>query len=697
MKKFCMAALIAAASATSWAASWTADNGNGTFTNPIFYDEFSDPDLIRVGDTFYLAGTTMHTVPGPVVLQSKDLVNWDFLSYCSERHDFGPAFSLDGGDVYGQGIWAPCIRYNNGTFYVFSNVNGVGTQIYMAENPAGPWRHKQMDCAIHDSSVLFDDDGRIYAVYSYDEVKIVELKPDLSGIVDGSERTIIKGGNTMGEGHHIYKIDGRYYIISANYAPVGRMTCARADNIYGPYETVTISAMETMGEQGFAGVSDIGQNGKLPAKGSQFALHPSEGNYHGATPLHQGGIVQLPDGSWWGFSMTDFHSVGRTTCISPVTWVDGWPYFGLPGNLGRTPRTWIKPIAGQEPHAPYERSDSFDGKELQRVWQWNHNPDPRHAGLRKGRLRIDAMPAADLLHARNSLTQRVIGPQSSATVELHLAGLRDGDEAGIGFLNVPFASLGVVREGGKLIVRRYTHADNTTTDLDTLASGTRMLLLRAHGTFDRDLGNFAYSTDGGTTWRATGDDILLPYQLKTFQGTRYTLYAFNSAEGRKGGYAEFDNFTLDEPMADRSANLPAGRIITLTNKADGSRAWANPHGMLHRADAGSSLFDSDGTRFRVHDRGNGRVALEAMNGTGFLTVVGAGLSADVRLMPEERGDASLFQWQDMLRGDCMLLSLATQRFVAMEPGTGSPYSADCTGCRPDRLDGSVFSFEIAEK
>ncbi|MDE6136457.1 MAG: glycoside hydrolase, partial [Muribaculaceae bacterium] len=119
--------------------------------------------------------------------------------------------------------------------------------------------------------------------------------------------------------------------------------------------------------------------------------------------------------------------------------------------------------------------------------------------------------------------------------------------------------------------------------------------------------------------------------------------------------------------------------------------------MLHRADAGSKLFDSDGTRFRVHDRGNGRVALEAMNGTGFLTVVGAGLSADVRLMPEERGDASLFMWQDMLRGDCMLLSLATQRFVAIAPGTGAPYSADCAGCRPDRLDGSVFTFEIAEQ
>lgn len=100
--------------------SWTADNGNGTYTNPLFYDEFSDPDLIRVGSDFYLAGTTMHCVPGVVVLHSKDLVNWEFLSYTFERFDQGPDFNLENGkDAYGQGIWAPCIRYHNGTFYIF--------------------------------------------------------------------------------------------------------------------------------------------------------------------------------------------------------------------------------------------------------------------------------------------------------------------------------------------------------------------------------------------------------------------------------------------------------------------------------------------------------------------------------------------------------------------------------------------------
>ncbi len=110
------------------AKTWTPDNGNGTFTNPLFYDEFSDPDMIRVGDYFYLTGTTMHTMPGLPVLRSKDLVNWEFMSYAAPKLDFGPQFRLeDGKSVYGQGIWAPSFRFHNGTFHIFTNVNGRGT------------------------------------------------------------------------------------------------------------------------------------------------------------------------------------------------------------------------------------------------------------------------------------------------------------------------------------------------------------------------------------------------------------------------------------------------------------------------------------------------------------------------------------------------------------------------------------------
>ena len=669
--------------------TWMADNGNGTYTNPLFYDEFSDPDIIRVGGDFYLAGTTMHTMPGLVVLHSRDLVNWEFLSYACDRLDFGPEDRLESGrEIYGQGIWAPCIRYHHGTFYIFSNVNGRRTQVFRATNPAGPWTQTELGSSLHDLSVLFDDDGRIYAVWSYSEVMFAELRPDLSDIIPETRRVLIPAGNAMGEGHHFYKIGGKYYIISANYAPVGRMQCARADRPTGPYETAVISARETMGYQRGWWVRNVGIGTPVPGPGAKFDVFQPGDNEFGAVPLHQGGIVDLPNGDWWGFSMMDFHSVGRTTFLSPVTWQDGWPYFGLPGNLGRSPRTWMKPAVGVDvpPTAPYRRSDDFAGPRLQPIWQWNHVPVDAKWSLteKPGVLRLHTLPAAQFLWARNTLTQRAIGPESSATVVLDASGLQVGDIAGLALLNMPCAWIGIARTETGPVLRWYNQFTNQTIDT-ALASGR--VSLRAAGDFDADLARLSYSVDG-VNFNPVGDEIRLPYQLKTFQGVRYALFAFNTA-GRDGGYADFATFRVAEPLADRTQNLPVGKVITLTNLANGTAVWVNPLGMLHWARPGSKEADGPGARFRVYDRGRGRVALEAMNGSGFVTVVGAGLSADLQLHKQET-DGSLFQWQDLLRGQCMLLSLQTHRYVGLDPATGEPYSADWPGTQPDRKDGTVL-------
>ncbi|MEO6993664.1 MAG: glycoside hydrolase 43 family protein [Lacunisphaera sp.] len=690
------AAATPPARAAGLATGWTADNGNGTYTNPLFYDEFSDPDMIRVGNDFYLAGTTMHAMPGLVVLHSKDLVNWKFLSYAVKRLDFGPAYRLEGGhEIYGQGIWAPCIRYHNGTFYIFSNVNGRKTQLFRATNPAGPWTHTELGSSLHDLSVLFDDDGKIYVVWSYSEVMFAQLKPDLSDIIPETKRVLIPAGNAMGEGHHFYKINGKYYIISANYAPTGRMQCARADRPEGPYETAVISTNETFGTQHGPMVQNVGLGRPVPELGATFTLSPGGGNAFGAMPLHQGGIVDLPNGDWWGFSMMDFRSVGRTTALSPVTWHDGWPYFGLPGNLGRSPRTWTKPAvaAKVEPHAPYQRSDDFSGHELLPVWQWNHDPVDAKWSLTEqpGSLRLHTLPASQFLWARNSLTQRVIGPVSSATTELDGTALQPGDTAGLALLNMPFASLGLVRTDAGTLLRWYDQLTNKTIDQPLPSS---RVFLRASGDYDHDVAHFSYSTDG-KTFTDIGGEISLPYQLKTFQGTRYALFAFNTA-GHDGGYADFADFRVDQPMADRSHHLPLGRVVSFTNFANGSVLWLDPLGMLYSAAPGSKQAESARSQFRVLDRGQGRVALEAMDGSGFLTVVGAGLSADVRPLKHESAD-SLFMWQDMLRDNqCMLLSLKTHRYVGIDPATGEPYSADWAGAHPDRKDGTVLVWKDAE-
>ena len=690
MRKSLLAlSLLVAASGAAQSVSWTADNGNGTYTNPLMYDEFSDPDVIRVGDDYYLAGTTMHSVPGLVILHSRDLVNWENVSYCFDRFDFDDdAFSLrNGKEIYGQGIWAPCIRYHDGKFYLYSNINGKGLQCYVSDKIEGPWKHINMEGRIYDLSVLFDDDGKVYAIHGYGEVKCTELKPDMSGPVEGTERVIIPEGSAVGEGHHMYKIDGMYYLISTDYLPNGRTLCSRSKSIWGPYETRVITADETFGYHA-APMTQI--NGRIMPDSHPVSVAMPDPDKTACANIHQGGIVATPDGQWWALLMMDFHSLGRTVTLAPVTWNDGWPMVGLEGNPGRAPRTWLKPSTAardtETPHAPYERNDNFDGPALGRVWQWNHNPDDRMWSLtKKGRLRLRTMPAEQLMWARNTLTQRAIGPVSVTTVELDASRLKDGDVAGLGNINVPCSWAGVVKHDGRLTLRRFEQLGNDTLDLDVPLDNGRVWL-RFTGDFDNDRGRYSYSTDG-TVFTDLGDDMVLSYQLITFQGARLSLFAFNTL-GRNGGYAEFDNFTVDEPKADRSGYIPFGKTFRIVNLATGLPMHATPHGLVHDTAPDNN---TELTRFRVIDRGNGKVNLQCADGR-YVFVSGIGLPGDVRLTTDP-SKAEEFMWQDYLDGRFMLMSTRTHRYIGKSPTTGSPYSMDFTGSDPARRNGAVLQWE----
>ena len=666
--------------------SWTADNGNGTFTNPLFYDEFSDPDILRVGDDFYLAGTTMHSVPGLVILHSRDLVNWENVSYCFDRFDFDdPAFSLtDHHEIYGQGVWAPCIRHANGKFYLYTNVNGKGLQCYISEKIEGPWKHVNMQGRIYDLSVLFDDDGKIYAIHGYGEVKCTELKPDMSGPIEETERTIIPEGNGVGEGHHMYKIDDMYYLISTDYRPNGRTLCSRSKSIWGPYETRVITADETFG---YHAASLTQWKGRIVDDGTKFGIPPVDKDATACTNIHQGGIVQAQDGSWWALLMMDFHSLGRTTTLAPITWKDGWPMLGLPGNLGRAPRTWMKPNVAEQvvPHAPYQRNEDFNGKKLGRVWQWNHNPNDKMWSLKNGKLRLNTMPAEQLMWARNTLTQRAIGPTSITTVELEVKNLKDGDVAGLGNINVPCSWIGVVKDGKELTLRCFQQVDNDTLDAQvSLPKGK--IWLRLVGQFDQDRAHYEYSTDG-TTFQQMGREMTLSYQLVTFQGARVSLFAFNK-NGRNGGYAEFDNFVVEEPAADRSKNIPYELTFRIVNLATGLPMHATTHGVVHDIDARNS---SPQTRFHLIDCGGGKVKLQCEDGR-YVMVSGDGLPGDVR-MTNDVNKAEVFLWQDYLNREFMLMSFDRHVYVGKSPTTGSPYSMDFKGADPARRNGAVFRWE----
>jgi hypothetical protein len=381
--------------------------------------------------------------------------------------------------------------------------------------------------------------------------------------------------------------------------------------------------------------------------------------------------------------MQDHNAVGRLTSLVPVTWEDGWPFYGLPGNLTRAPKMWVKPNTGYvgPVTTPYDRTDQFTGPKLANVWQWNHNPDDSKWSLdeRKGYLRLHSLPAKDFWTARNSLTQRAVGPESQATTELEVAGLKPGDTAGLALLNLPYSWIGVVRD-----------AEGSTFQYMDQLSGKNLkepftakrIWLRVHCNFDTDIANYSYSTDGAK-FQPIGEEIKLPFQLKTFQGVRYALFDFNTGT-EPGGYADFNNFILDEPRPrGLTKPIPLNQQIEFSDFGNGN-VLTVLDGKLQIAPEGKA------TAFQVIDRGKGRIALKAPSGQ-YVSVSGAGKTGEV-ILSSKMGNAETFQWVDMQRGDTQLLSLVTNRYI-LAPKTAGPVSADHPGASPDRKDGSCFTWK----
>jgi beta-xylosidase len=664
-------AVCCGASGAQPAATWTADNGNGTFTNPLFYEEFSDPDLIRVGTDYYLTGTTMHAMPGLPVLHSKDLVNWELLGYALNKLDLGPEYRLEGGkNAYGKGIWAPSFRFHNGTFYIFSNVNRQMTQLFRATSPTGPWTRTAMKKSFHDLSVLFDDDGKVYVIWGYRNIHIAQLDETLTDIVPGTEKELFPPDSLMGEGSHFYKINGKYYITSAWYDKHMRMAAARADKPFGPYEVLPAITIDE--DFGLAEGYRIAQK-TPPQKNPPFELTPPNPDSVGHMSSHQGGLVQTTTGEWWGFSMMEHNSLGRVTILSPVTWKDGWPNFGLPGNLTRTPRVWVKPNTGaaDTSHAPYARNDDFSA-ELQAVWQWNHVPVDTAWSLseRPGYLRLHALPAANFWEAKNSLTQRAVGPISTVTTVLDAVGLKPGDVAGLALLNLPYAWIGVERGDDGLDIVQF---DQQSGKADRVATKATRIWLRAKSDYLTDKSVFFYSLDGKAFTRL-GTELIQPYQLTTFQGVRNTLFAYNT-RGAMGGSGDFDSFTVDEARPrGLTRPIPYGRTVHLVSA-----------GLETGIAVADSVKSGKPSAFQVVDMGLGRVAFRL--GGRVLSV-----RSDGRAVLVKRAKYASFQWMETPTGELILMSLRTNRYLRVDKDNGS-IVADSPGPQPNGVDGTRFSWE----
>jgi beta-xylosidase len=478
----------------------------------------------------------------------------------------------------------------------------------------------------------------------------------------------------MGEGVHFYKIDGKYFIISAWYAGRMRMPAARADKIEGPYEiNQAISIDEDFG---------LAQGNHLEevwARQKPFVIKPGDPKNTGRLSLHQGGIVQTLLGEWWGFSMMDYNSLGRVTALSPITWHDGWPYFGLPGNLGRTPRTWVKPktATAQPITVPYTRNDDFSGPALANVWQWNHVPVDSAWTLGGGALRLTALPATSLWDARNTLTQRSIGPRSSPITALDTSAMRDGDVAGLALFNRPYAWIGVERVDGK--TRLVMYDEQTERTVRHEITGTRVYL-RADCDFITERAKFSWSLDG-KKYTPLGEPVTLVFQLGTFQGIRYSLFAFNT-RGADGGIAAFESFEVLQPHPRGLLRpIPYDKHVTFAS-LDGERGLGVQD---------NDLAASTTAAFHVRDMKLGRVALEHRGR--FLSIAADGSATLAR---KAAGEAESFQWIETPNGDLVLMSLATNRFLRVDPAS-QRIIADSPGPLPDGSDGVRFNWTTFAK
>jgi hypothetical protein len=500
---------------------------------------------------------------------------------------------------------------------------------------------------------------------------MAELTPDLLDVVPGTEREIIAPSAGMGEGLHLYKIRGKYYLTSAWFLGEMRLPTARADRLTGPWEVnQDVSRGEDFGFAEGYRLAPTPRGESTPP----FRVRAGDPEAPGRNAIHQGGIVETPAGEWWGFSMMDANSVGRLTALSPVTWKDGWPYFGLPGNLGRSPRIWVKPKTGasDRPTAPYERSDSFSAPRLKPVWQWNHVPVDGRWSLteRPGFLRLNALQASDLLSARNTLTQRSIGPRSTPTVVLDASGLKPGGAAGLALFNRPYAWVGVtVDDEGPALTQVTEEAGHTT----RIALASARVWLRAECDFLKEEARFSYSTNG-KTFEPIGAPFRMVFQLMTFQGVRYALFSFNTRAA--AGYADFDAIDVHEPTPrGLTKPIPYGRDIELSTIGPlPKRSVTVTENVLH-------VSDTSRTRFRVVDRRLGRVALRSTSG--YITVAPDGQLAIRRGAP---GPAETFQWMETFTGELILMSVSTNRFVRLAPDAGV-LRADSPGPHPNGRDG----------
>lgn len=469
------------------AITW-GDQGDGVYRNPVLKADYSDPDILRHGDDFYLIASDFHFI-GIQVLHSKDLINWEVISQVFDRLTMSPNYDEMKG--YSQGTWAPAIRYHNGEFYVFVCTPKDGLFMWHAKNPSGPWSETVTVKTVErweDPCPFWDDDGQAYLVRSQvgaGPLILHRMSPDGTRLLDEG-REIYRG--SVAEGPKIFKRRGYYYIsLPEGGVETGWQTVLRSRSIYGPYERRQV--------------------------------------FPPGSP-HQGGLVELDNGETWFMAFKSSGYLGRICYLNPVVWGDDdWPVFG---DHGKPVDSWKKPNVGERhPVVRPKTSDDFTGSSLSPIWQWNHNPVPTAWSLteRPGWLRLKAQPAVGLSTARNTLTEKIWDSAGVIDVKMDAAKMIDGQRAGFAFMSgSDFGWIGAAQDKG---VRKIVWSDGEGPTLEP----RKIVWFR--GINEGNAGRLFYSLDGEDYVEA-GKPFHMTFRF--WKGARIAVFNY----GDQGGVADFD-------------------------------------------------------------------------------------------------------------------------------------------------------------
>lgn len=495
-----------------------------TFQNPVLWEDLPDIEVFRVDDTFYYTSSTFHYSPGAPVLRSYDLVNWEYVGHSAPALDFGKNYSLDGGHAYVKGIYASSLRYrpSNKTFYWIGCINGGGGgAVFTASAPEGPWeKHKAGGC-YYDVGLLVDDDDTMYVAYGNTNISVAQLTPDGFGQVK-AQQVYSATGMTI-EGSHFFKYKENYYITVTR--PADGEFVLRSSSPFGPYEIKTL----------------IDKN-RSPVSGSGVP--------------HQGSFVETQNGDWYYMAFIDAFPGGRIPVLAPISWSsDGWPSVQLVDNAWAA--SYPYPKVPRPPRAVRSSLgvDTFAGTTLSPEWEWNHNPDNTKWSLNDGLVLQTATVTGDLYEARNTLTRRTRGPQSTATVQLDASQMKDGDVAGLALLRDSSAYVAIKKSAGSLEV---TMVNGLTMDgqWNTTSTGTEVTSVDVSGTTiwlraSADIrpgagreGKFSYSADG-SSFTPVGSSLKLKNEWQFFLGYRYGI--FNFATEALGGAITVKSFEITTP------------------------------------------------------------------------------------------------------------------------------------------------------